>query len=151
MEDRAWRTKSAAVELLGAMAYCAPRQLGTCLPTIVPVMAAAVSDTHVKVREASKEALAQVGNVIKNPEILAIAPILIQSLSDPDKTAKALEVVIETTFVNAVDAPSLALMVPVIQRGLKHRSTDLKKKAATIVGRRLSPAVRLLRPQVAGL
>ena len=41
---------------------------------------------------------------------------------------------IETTFVNAVDAPSLALLVPVVQRGLKHRSTDLKKKAATIVG-----------------
>lgn len=134
VEDRAWRTKSAAVELLGAMAYCAPRQLSTCLPTIVPVMAQAVSDTHVKVREGAKEALAQVGNVIKNPEILAIAPILIDSLSDPEKTAKALEVVIETTFVNAVDAPSLALMVPVVQRGLKHRSTDLKKKAATIVG-----------------
>jgi hypothetical protein len=33
-----------------------------------------------------------------------------------------------------VDAASLALLVPVIQRGLKHRSTDLKKKAATIVG-----------------
>jgi len=134
VEDRAWRTKAAAVDLLGAMAYCAPRQLGTCLPTIVPVMAAAVSDSHVKVREGAKAALAQVGHVIKNPEILAIAPILLESLSDPDKTAKALEVVIETTFVNAVDAPSLALLVPVVQRGLRTRSTDLKKKAATIVG-----------------
>ncbi|EKX53505.1 hypothetical protein GUITHDRAFT_57715, partial [Guillardia theta CCMP2712] len=134
VEDRAWRTKAAALDLLGAMAYCAPRQLGTCLPTIVPVMASAVSDTHQKVREGAQVALGHVGSVIKNPEILAIAPILIESLSDPDKTARALEVVIETTFVNAVDAPSLALMVPMVQRGLKHRSTDLKKKAATIVG-----------------
>ena len=60
--------------------------------------------------------------------------MLTYSLSDAKKTAKALEVVIDTTFVNAVDAASLALLVPVIQRGLKHRSTDLKKKAATIVG-----------------
>ena len=29
--------------------------------------------------------------------------------------------VIETTFVNAVDAPSLALLIPVVQRGLKQR------------------------------
>ena len=113
VEDRAWRTKAASVDLLGAMAYCAPKQLGTCLPTIVPVLAAAVSDTHPKVREGAKSALAQVGNVIKNPEILAIAPTLIDSLSDPERTARALEVVIETTFVNAVDAPSLALLVPV--------------------------------------
>jgi HEAT repeat protein len=119
VEDRTWRTKSAAVDLLGAMAYCAPKQLGTCLPTIVPVLAQAVSDTHAKVREGAKAALSQVGNVIKNPEINAIAITLISSLSDPDLTAKALEVVIETTFVNAVDAPSLALLVPVVQVGAR--------------------------------
>ena len=134
VEDSAWKTKKAAIDLLGSMAYCAPRQLGTCLPTIVPVMADAVSDSKAQVREAAKAALNQVGSVIKNPEILAIAKVIINSLSDPELTAKALEVVIDTTFVNAVDAASLALLVPVIQRGLKHRSTELKKKAATIVG-----------------
>ena len=134
VEDSAWKTKKAAIDLLGSMAYCAPRQLGTCLPTIVPVMAEAVSDSKAQVRDAAKTALNQVGSVIKNPEILAIAKVIINSLSDPDLTAKALEVVIDTTFVNAVDAASLALLVPVIQRGLKHRSTELKKKAATIVG-----------------
>ena len=116
------------------MAHCAPRQLGTCLPTIVPVMADAVSDSKAQVRDAAKAALNQVGSVIKNPEILAIAKVIINSLSDPELTAKALEVVIDTTFVNAVDAASLALLVPVIKRGLKHRSTELKKRAATIVG-----------------
>ena len=134
VEDSAWKTKKAAIDLLGSMAYCAPRQLGTCLPTIVPVMAEAVSDTKVQVRDAAKAALDHVGSVIKNPEILAISKVIISSLSDPDLTAKALEVVIDTTFVNAVDAASLALLVPVIQRGLRHRSTELKKKAATIVG-----------------
>lgn len=89
---------------------------------------------HIKVREGAKAALSQVGAVIKNPEINAIANQLIASMSDPEQMPKALEQVIETTFVNAVDAPSLALLVPVVQRGLKHRSTDLKKKAATIVG-----------------
>ena len=35
---------------------------------------------------------------------------------------------------NAVDAPSLALVVPVIHRGLRDRSGDVKKRAARIVG-----------------
>mmetsp|Transcript_36317 Transcript_36317/g.82796 ORF Transcript_36317/g.82796 Transcript_36317/m.82796 type:complete len:2659 (-) Transcript_36317:74-8050(-) len=134
LEDRAWRTKAASVELLGAMAYCAPRQLGNCLPTIVPTLATTLTDSHIKVREGAKVALQHVGSVIRNPEILSLAPQLLLALEDPNgQTAMALEVVVSTTFVNAVDAPSLALLVPIVQRGLKERGADIKKRAAEIV------------------
>jgi len=46
------------------------------------------SRSLLQVREGAITALGHVGNVIKNPEILAIAPLLLESLSNPDKTAK---------------------------------------------------------------
>eukprot|EP00899_Mesostigma_viride_P018162 jgi/Mesvir1/26347/Mv22521-RA.1 len=135
LEDRAWRTKQGSIQLLGAMAFCAPKQLSSCLPTIVPNLSEVLTDTHSKVQAAAHTALEQVGSVIRNPEIAALVPVLIRSLSDPTAHTKgALETLLGTTFVNTVDAPSLALLVPIVHRGLRERGTDVKKKAAAIVG-----------------
>ncbi|KAL6990431.1 eIF-2-alpha kinase activator GCN1 [Sarracenia purpurea var. burkii] len=63
----------------------------------------------------------------------------------------------ETTFINSIDAPSLALLVPIVHRGLRQRSADTQKKAAQIVGNMYSlvtepkdmiPDIGLLLPEV---
>jgi hypothetical protein len=158
VEDSQWRTKQGSVQLLGSMAHCAPKQLTACLPTIVPRLAETLTDTHPKVAASARTALLGVGSVIRNPEIAALVPCIMEAIIDPnDKTNICLDTLLETTFVNSVDAPSLALMVPIITRGLRERKTDLKKKAAKIAGNMcslvsspadLAPYVPLLLPEL---
>ena len=66
IQGKAWRTKQAAVKLLGAMSYCAPKQLASCLPEIVPRLVNAITDSHPKVRTAGKSALDDVGSVAQS-------------------------------------------------------------------------------------
>ncbi|XP_024025150.1 protein ILITYHIA [Morus notabilis] len=158
LEDKAWRTKQSSVQLLGAMAYCAPEQLSQCLPKIVPKLTEVLTDTHPKVQSAGQMALQQVGSVIKNPEIASLVPTLLMGLTDPnDYTKYSLDILLQTTFVNSIDAPSLALLVPIVHRGLRERSADTKKRAAQIVGNMCSlvtepkdmiPYIGLLLPEV---
>ena len=158
VEDKQWRTKQGSVQLLGAMAHCAPKQLTACLPTVVPRLAETLTDTHPRVAAAAREALLEVGSVIKNPEIGALVPSIMEALLDPNgRTNECLDALLETTFVNSVDAPSLALLLPIITRGLRERKTELKKKGAKIVGNMcslvaspadLAPYVPLLLPEL---
>jgi hypothetical protein len=133
--DPSWRTKQASIHMLGSMSHCAPKQLASALPKVVPKLIEAFSDTHPKVKASAEEALNEISKVVKNPEVSSISPILLKALTDPaEYTIRGLEALIETEFLHAIDAPSLALIVPVLHRGLRDRGAGAKRYGALISG-----------------
>jgi hypothetical protein len=135
LDERQWRAKKGAIEQLGNMAYLAPRQLAISLPTIIPRLSEALSDSHKEVRGAANASLKRLGEVATNPEIQAIQSVLLAALVHPaDKTLPALNTLTNTTFAHFIDSSSLALVIPIMDRGLKERSSEIKRKAARMVG-----------------
>ena len=134
LDDSQWRSKKGACDLLGAMAYLDPQQLATSLPDIIPPLTAVLTDSHKEVRSAANSSLQRFGEVITNPEVKSLVSILLKALSDPTKyTEEALDSLIKVSFIHYLDAPSLALVVRILERGLNDRSST-KRKAAQIIG-----------------
>ncbi|CAE7767355.1 ILA [Symbiodinium pilosum] len=147
--------------MLASMTSCARERLGACLPQVVPALCNVINDEHVKVKEAAREAFNKIADIIKSPELRAIAPELISALTDGAQyehiTRDVLDKLLGTSFATHVDAPSLSLVCPVIQRALKERSAEMKRKGAQIVGsmvmlikdpKDIQPYLPLLLPQL---
>ncbi|EPE07953.1 translational activator gcn1 [Ophiostoma piceae UAMH 11346] len=134
LDDTQWRSKKGACDLLGAMAYLDPAQLALSLPEIIPPLTAVLNDSHKEVRSAANKSLKRFGEVINNPEVRSLVDILLKALSDPTKyTDDALDALIKIKFVHYLDAPSLALVSRILQRGLGDRS-NTKRKASQVIG-----------------
>ncbi|KAH8827750.1 armadillo-type protein [Flagelloscypha sp. PMI_526] len=134
LEEKQWRSKRGSIELLGMMAYCSPRQLSLSLPVVIPRLTDVLTDSHARVREAANGSLKMFGEVIENPEVKTLVPSLLKALVDPARTGRALGSLLKTSFMHYIDNSSLALIVPIIERGLKERGAEVKKRAAQIVG-----------------
>jgi hypothetical protein len=175
MSDRAWKKKESSLQLLSILARRTPRQVGRCLPAAIPKVVECLQETHPKVAAAAAATISDVASVATQPEIQKNLSALIDALSKPDqKTAACLEKaradsrqdvnipdvalqLMETTFVNSMDSAALAIVVPVVTRGLRERSAELKKIAAMTAGnifalvnepRDMAPFVPLILPEV---
>ena len=110
LDEKQWRTKKGSIELLGMMAYCAPKQLSQSLPIVIPRLTGVLTDSHAQVRAAANKSLKQFGEIISNPEIQSLVPVFLKAMVDPAKTPNALSALIKTSFMHYIDHSSLALV-----------------------------------------
>jgi hypothetical protein len=126
-----WRAKFAAVEAIGNMAFCAPKQILGFLPDIVKALREVLNDTHEKVHEAALKAISNIGSVIKCPEVAELLDIIIKALGNSNVYLNdCLGALLETSFVHAIDAPSLSLLIPLVDIGLTMHDNSSKQKAS---------------------
>jgi len=130
-----WRGKYAAVEAVGNMAHCAPKQISGFLPDIVKALREVLNDTHEKVHEAAIKAVSKIGSVIKCPEVAELLDVIILALGNSNLHLNAcLDALLKTSFVHAIDAPSLSLLVPLFDIGLTMHDNTSKQMASNLMG-----------------
>lgn len=136
LSDGRWRTQLSAIELLPPIVsgLADSSRLATVLPKVVPPLCEASLSTRGEIRGAAKEVFEQIAACIQHLDFAPLAPTLVSALVDPldGPVGKALDTLITAVFTTAIDAPSCALVCPIVTRALRG-DIDRRRKGAQFI------------------
>jgi elongation factor 3 len=111
----------------------APEQLGNNLPVVVPQLTVAMGDVKKEVKEAATAAMIASCDVIGNRDIEHMTPHIVRSISHPDEVPEIMHKLAGVTFVQSVNSSALAMVVPLLIRGLTSRVIATRRQSAVII------------------
>ncbi|XTI82693.1 ARM repeat-containing protein [Cenococcum geophilum] len=128
-----WPEKMADLKCIEILCKSAPAQLAFRVPDLIPVISEAMWDTKPEVKKAAYGTMEKLCALISNKDIERFIPELIKCIAKPENVPETVHLLGATTFVTDVHEPTLAIMVPLLERGLVERETAIKRKSAVIV------------------
>ncbi|KAJ5100331.1 Elongation factor 3 [Penicillium angulare] len=128
-----WTEKKTALDCLEILVANSPAQLSYQVPRLIPVVSEAMWDTKADIKKAAYATMEKVCGLIVNKDIERFIPELIKCIAKPENVPETVHLLGATTFVSDVTGPTLAIMVPLLDRGLVERETAIKRKSAVIV------------------
>ena len=128
-----WPEKMTGLKCIEALVESAPAQLAYRVPDLIPVVSESMWDTKPEVKKAAYGTMEKVCGLIVNKDIERFIPELIKCIAKPENVPETVHLLGATTFVTDVHEPTLAIMVPLLDRGLAERDTAIKRKSAVIV------------------
>ena len=131
--EKKWQVRELALKCIPIFGKNAPKQLGNALPEIVPEVTACMWDTKKQVKSASTEAMKAACDVIGNKDIEHMTDKIITAITKPKEVPEIMHEMAGVTFVQSVESPALAMVVPLLLRGLREKTTSTKRQSAVII------------------
>merc|ERR1712193_63879 len=121
------------LDCIETLVETAPTQLSFLVPTLIPIVSESMWDTKPEVKKKAYGTMEKICKLIENKDIEKFIPELIKCIAKPENVPETVHLLGATTFVTDVHEPTLAIMVPLLERGLVERETAIKRKSAVIV------------------
>jgi elongation factor 3 len=128
-----WPEKMTDLKLIELLSKNSVAQTAFRVPELIPVISGAMWDTKPEVKKAAYATMEQLCGLIVNKDIERFIPELIKCIAKPENVPETVHLLGATTFVTDVHEPTLAIMVPLLERGLVERETAIKRKTAVII------------------
>ena len=127
-----WQTRVLALQLLSNLNLAAPDMCGINLVDLIPKVSVQAGDARKEVAAAAENCIEKACFCVQNRDLLPFIPALVSCLARPVEVPECVHKLSATTFVQAIEPATLAVVVPVLERGLRERAVATKRKAAII-------------------
>jgi len=131
--EKKWQIREVALKCIARFNKTAPRQLGDALPEVIPEVTACMWDTKKQVKAAATEAMKAALDVIGNRDIEHMTEEILTAITKPKEVPEIMHKMAGVTFVQSVESPALAMVVPLLLRGLREKKIATKRQAAVII------------------
>lgn len=128
-----WQIRERALNCIALFNKTAPKQLGDSLPEIVPEVTACMWDTKKQVKTAATAAMKSALDVIGNKDIEHMTEQILTAITKPKEVPEIMHKLAGVTFVQSVESSALAMVVPLLLRGLREKTAATKRQSAVII------------------
>ena len=90
-------------------------------------------DTKKQIKNASTNAMKAALNVIGNKDIEHMTGEILTAITKPKEVPEIMHKMAGVTFVQSVESPALAMVVPLLLRGLREKAIATKRQSAVII------------------
>jgi elongation factor 3 len=131
--ENKWQIREIALKCIDVLTKTAPQQMGNALPEVVPEVTACMWDTKKQVKASATAAMKGACDVIGNKDIEHMTDKIVTAITKPKEVPEIMHEMAGVTFVQSVECPALAMVVPLLLRGLREKSTATKRQSAVII------------------
>jgi elongation factor 3 len=128
-----WQLRAVALNLIASFGDHAPEQLGVNLPDVIPQVTRSMHDPKKDISKAAFDAMTTACDVVGNRDIEHMTPKIVRAIMNQNEVNEIMHDLAGVTFVQSVQSPALAMVVPLLIRGLRSNKTATRRQSAVII------------------
>ena len=131
--SKGWKSRVYALSLYGKLADLAPLQVSIFLSDIIPVITPHMNDVKKEVKTAAFNSMVSCCNVVGNSDIEHMTEHIVRAIMEPKEVPEIMHKLAGVVFVQSVKSSALAMVVPLLLRGLNAKINATKRQSALII------------------
>ena len=133
ISNSALTKKKYAYMLLSHLIQTNSAQIKISMPKLVPMVSSDVNDIVSSIKESATSTLEVLLKSSGNMDLDAFTPVVLNGIKKPDSIYDCIENLASCVFVQNVEAPALAITMPVLLRGLLDKKTATRRLTCVII------------------